>query len=184
MFKDKEARKSIETLVSRMNKLCEDVGKNHSRMCEDNISNFETFEQRIFSKLELLNQALDKTVSELRLVEEREKLNSDFLKKEISEVISFNRDLFVKDFLFNTTKDIRKEFETFKSGILKPLLESRWEYEKAKQGQAVISRGAKIIEERNKLHDDMLAKERTGQDIEKEKIQLATMDKIISEAKE
>lgn len=184
MFKDKEARKSIETLDTKITKLTSDIHAYHLRAKEDNDLELEAFKQDVSLKLELVRQALDKITLDLRSIDEREKINSDFLKKEISEVISFNRDLFIKDFLFNTTKDIRKEFESFKSGILKPLLAAKWEYEKAKQGQSVISRGAKIIEERNKLHEDMLAKERTGQDVEKEKIQLATMDKIISEAQE
>lgn len=184
MFKDKEARKSVEALDAKITKLTSDIHAYHLRTKEDNASEFEAFKQDVSLKLELVRQTLDKITSNLRSIDEREKLNSDFLKKEISEVVSFNRDLFVKDFLFNTTKDIRKEFESFKSGILKPLLEAKWEYEKSKQGQAVISRGAQIIEERNRLHEEILAKERSGKDVEKEKIQLSTMDKIISETKE
>lgn len=179
MFKDKEARKSIEELSKKLAEQNSDIDGLRTLILESDSRNgnaLEDFKKIIMSRLADFE-------ANIELINQREKLNSDFLKKEISEVVSFNRDLFIKDFLFNTTKDIKKEFDAFKAKILQPLLEAKWEYEKAKQGSAVISRGAEIIEERNKLYEDILTKERSGKDVEKEKIQLATIDKIIKEAR-
>ncbi len=183
MFKDEEAREGIIELRIKILKLTDDMNKKYSIIKNDSDDFQKTVMSNLEANIETLRQSLVELKNDIELISQREKLNSDFLKKEISEVVSFNRDLFVKDFLFNTTKDIRKEFESFKSGILRPLMEAKWEYEKAKQGQAVIARGAKIIEERNKLYEEILAKERSGKDVEKERIQLATMDKIIEESK-
>jgi len=74
-----------------------------------------------------------------------------------------------------------KDLNNLKSSLLQPFLQNKWAKDKEQKGQKILNKGVAIIEARDKLHDEILVKERSGADVSKEKIQLETMDKILSE---
>lgn len=95
------------------------------------------------------------------------------------KIINFNRDLFIKDFFQTSTGGLQKQFDEFKSKTLQPLLEAKWENERNANGYKIVNKGAEVIKERDRLHNDILANERIGIDMSKEREQLKAWDCIL-----
>lgn len=99
------------------------------------------------------------------------------------KILDFNRDLFIKDFFYNATKDVSKEFEAFKQATLQPLLQQKWTIEKNKNGHSIVNNGVKIIDEHDRLHAEILQLERKGENVDKLKEQLKGLAWVISTLK-
>lgn len=95
----------------------------------------------------------------------------------VKKILEFNKEVFIKEVFMSNIKD--KEFESFRAGLLKPLLEAKWNKEKEEKGDNIINKGVQIIDERNRLYDEILTKERQGENVDKEKEQLKSFDWIL-----
>ena len=73
----------------------------------------------------------------------------------------------------------KKDLDNLKSSLLQPFLEAKWEKEKEEKGQRIVNKGVLIIEERNSLHNEILQKEKQGEDVGLLKEQLKGFDKVL-----
>ena len=73
-----------------------------------------------------------------------------------------------------------KDLNNLKSSLMQPFLEAKWASDKNERGQKIVNQGVAIIEERKRLHDEILLSERQGLNVEKEKERLVAFDWILS----
>ena len=73
-----------------------------------------------------------------------------------------------------------KDLNNLKSSLMQPFLEAKWASDKAERGQKIANNGVAIIEERKRLHDEILSSERQGLNVDKEKERLVTFDWVLS----
>lgn len=95
----------------------------------------------------------------------------------VEKILNFNKEMFIKDIFLHNIKDT--EFVNFRTKLVQPILEAKWEKEKQETGQKIESAGVDILNRRNELNNEMLIKEREGENIDKIKIQLEVYDEII-----
>lgn len=158
--------------------------------------------QSLKNEMSALRQKQDAFEMQQHAINETQKIYNDFLEKKADsirrdidnmissyhemceKILAFNRELFIKDLFFNTTKDVTKELEEFKAAALKPLLQAKWDAEKNKNGHAIMNKGAAIIEERDRLHAEILLRERQGENVDKFKEQIKGFEWILSSLKD
>lgn len=81
--------------------------------------------------------------------------------------------------LKNEQDNLRK----LKEEAQEAMLETKWAKERKAEADKIMAKGESIMLERNKLHDEMLIKERRGEPIDKIQEQLKAFDWIIREIK-
>jgi len=144
------------------------------------MTSVESVRRELLEKISTASERLEDKSNDL--TNKIEPLVSGY-KSICEKVLNFNRDLFIEDMFFNSKHDSQKQFDDFKAKTLQPLLEAKWEQDKIKQGEKVLNKGAEIINERNRLHGEILVKERQGENVEKLKEQLKAFDWIVEEIK-
>ena len=74
-----------------------------------------------------------------------------------------------------------KDLNNLKSSLLQPFLQAKWDNDKAEKGQKILNKGVAIVEERTRLHNEILALERQGMNVNNKKERLAAFDWMLSE---
>lgn len=97
----------------------------------------------------------------------------------VQKILEFNKEVFIKEVFLSGVKD--KEFENFRAGLVKPLLENKWAAEKNGNGAKIINKGVAVIEERDRLHAEILVKERQGENVEALKEQMKAFEWIVAQ---
>jgi len=124
----------------------------------------------------------------------------DYLKLEIEKKLTeFRSEMINKYFdtlekIFKAQKEIslieslahqfdNKDFARLKSLLLQPILEERWKEKEKQEAQKIEQNiqtlGEKLLQERKRLYEEYLTKEREGKDVSLIKAKLEILDMII-----
>lgn len=133
-----------------------------------------------------LRDSIDKKLELFRF--DLTKFENAFRKEILDEITTKFFDTLDK--IFRTSKEISlistlanqvngKDMANLRSQLLQPILEARWREEKNKKGERIINKGAEIIEKRDKLHKDIIDKERRGERVDNLKIKLEIYNEIV-----
>ena len=93
------------------------------------------------------------------------------------------------DKIFRTSKEISliatlmntngTELGQLRSQLLKPYIDAKHREERIKQGEEIVNKGQKIIEARNSMYEDMIQRQRKGENVDKIKSKIEVYDEII-----
>jgi hypothetical protein len=122
-----------------------------------------------------LNFDINRIIEE-KTIEYRQWINQEYYNL-ISGVI-----LAVKSFIVKNPES-DKELEELRKKLEQKALEEKWRREKELNGEKIINKGVQIIEKRHNLHQDILAREKRGENVEKLKEQLKAYDEILEMVK-
>lgn len=97
------------------------------------------------------------------------------------------------DRIFRTSKEISlistlintngAELGQLRSQLLRPYVDAKHREERIKQGEEIVNKGQKIIETRNKLYEEMIERQRKGENISNLKTKIEVYDEIIKSIK-
>lgn len=192
-----EAIEKNMELAEKNKSLSERLVKQDSR-----IDKLETLFQRV-SGLEIEKSNQDILIREL--INDINKLKVDMNNDKVcmgNKFIEFRQETLTEiagkffdtlDKIFRTSKEISliatlintnsTELGQLKSQLLKPYIEAKHREERIAQGQEIVNKGQKIIEDRNALHEDIIQRQRKGEDITRLKIKLDAYNEIINVVK-
>lgn|SRR3990167_2338586 len=156
--------------------------------------------KELTEKLEKLNKDFSQIVKQNMLLDDEiRKTQNDMERLKIDNeraLVEFHKE--ITDRYFDTLEKIlrvhtessivtalahqinEKDLNNLKSSLMQPFLEAKWSSDKADRGQKIVNQGVAIIEERKRLHDEMLTSERQGLNVDKEKEQIKAFDWILS----
>lgn len=132
-------------------------------------------DETINQRLERINNDVEKQILEFHRESDRKYMVA------IDKVFSLNRDLSLMNTIAQKNPD--KSFENIKADLMQPFLEMKWNQEKKDLGGKIESQGGWIIEERNRLHNEMILREKNEENVEKIKTKISAFDSIIERAK-
>ena len=189
-------------LQSKVMELSEKI-KSHSErivILDNRLDKLEAENAKIYK---LLPQIQDNIMSEVNpkftsLENELERNGIDldrtlmaFRKEMIEEIASKFFDTLDK--VFRTSKEISliatlintnsTELGQLKSQLLKPYVEAKHREERIKKGEEIVNKGQKIIETRNNLYEEMIEKQRKGENIFNLKFKIEVYDEILKSLK-
>jgi len=169
MFTDKEARESIEKFsketdykISGILNSCLAIQKGQDRV-----------EESVDQKIEMLKIDVQR-----ELVKFHKELTDRYFDT-LERILRVHSESSLVTALAHQVNE--KDLNNLKSSLLQPFLEAKWAKDKQEKGQNILNKGEVIIAEWERLHEEIITKERNGADVSKEKIQWAVLDKIVSE---
>lgn len=213
MFYTDKIKQSIDERLKLVSKSYDYLLEKNAELIEKNKSLSEKIcqlDNRI-DKLEAEKDRIYKLISQVQdnITDEADKrfsiLNSNLEKKDIdieTKLMCFRKEMLDEicgkffdtlDRIFRTSKEISlitrlidnngSDLGQLRSQLLKPFIEAKHREERIKQGEEIVNKGQKIVETRNKLYEEMIEKQRKGENIFNLKFKIEVYDEIIKMAK-
>lgn len=137
---------------------------------------------KAFSDIKAMNNAInlsEKQVTfninkniEEKIIEYRQWINQEYYNA-ISGIIAI-----VKSLISNNPES-DKALEDLKKTLEQKMLEEKWRKEKELKGEQIVNKGVLIIEKMEKLHADIIAREKRGENVDRLKEQLKAYNEIM-----
>lgn len=133
-------------------------------------------------QLEDENRAMKKDIAnfqvvlEKRLLEFHNEVTGRYFDT-LEKIFRSNKEISLINALAKQLDD--KDFARLKAELMQPLLQARWAEEKRINGQQIVNQGEKVIDRRNKLHDEIIEREKSGEDVKMLKERIQELDWII-----
>lgn len=146
----------------------------------------DVYELRVF--VNSINDRTKNSVAVLDMqkqVEERlNKFNINITDKYLETLEkNFNiaKEMFLVTTLTNVDKLTKNDFIDMQAKLMQPILEKKWEEDKKHKAKLIETSGHKILNRRNELRNQILDKEKAGENVDKLKEQLKAFDWIMEE---
>lgn len=165
----KEELNKLGREVSNLHDMCLEIKNRQDRIEESQRLNTET----VNNQIEVLKIGVQKD-----LVEFHKELTDRYFDT-LERILRVHSESSLVTALAHQVNE--KDLNNLKSSLLQPFLEAKWAKDRQEKGQGIINKGEEIIKEWERLHEEIITKERGGFDFSKEKIQWDVLDKIVSE---
>ena len=189
-------------LQSKVMELSEKI-KSHSERIVTLDNRCDKLEVEKLRVVKLISDIQDNITTEVN--KRFDTLNNDLERTDIdidSKLMAFRKEMIEEiaskffdtlDKVFRTSKEISliatlintnsTELGVLKSQLLKPYVEAKHREERIKKGEEIVNKGQKIIETRNNLYEEMIEKQRKGENIFNLKFKIEVYDEILKSLK-
>lgn len=141
------------------------------------ITSLKGSEDRLISKINILSDAIANKIDiaiDKKSAEYQRFINQEYYEA-IVKILSFNKKMLCKV----NPKINDDEIDKLKFQLEQKALEEKWIKEKQEQGHNIVNKGVLVIDRRKQLHDELLLKEKQGEDVSKLKERLKAFDEIL-----
>lgn len=154
--------------------------KRSNEKISSSIPEFSSLEKKIDTDVENMRNANAlqiETISEKKASDYQGWLNQQFFEAFV-KIIKFNKEMISK---YVPPQNQNGELVKLEKEFEGKALDEKWNKEKELQGKKIINKGIAIIEERNRLHAEILLKEKNKEDVSVLKNRLSGFDWILRE---
>ena len=153
--------------------------KNSNREVSSAVSNFKELEKKVLGDLEhikaanalQIETAVDKKTSDYQFF-----INQQFFDSFV-KLVNLNKEMLSK---YVPTEDKDNKMLKLQREVERTALEEKWNKEKDLQGKKILNKGVAILEERTRLHNEILTLEKQGVNVTGKKERLLAFDWILA----
>ena len=138
----------------------------------------------VLKKINILDEKVNKAVSGLEILVDKklaefERQIADKYFDTLEKIFRCNKEISLIQTLSNQVGE--KDLAQLKSALLQPVLEAKWDAKKKDNANKIESGGMVIVKRMEELHNEIIVKERGGQDVSKLKEQMKSFEWIKKE---